>query len=100
MVAAEALRRNVIDLCRVRFRQVLVEALSGGVLAALVLSTIAVPLLRSERPDWPLPAALATVFVVCLAATFVMVWLKRESPLQVAIRADLELNLKERLNST
>ncbi|MPZ43963.1 MAG: hypothetical protein GEV05_11255 [Betaproteobacteria bacterium] len=97
--ARERLRKAVAGLTRARHLQILVDHAFGGLLAGLCLATIAVLAVRqasSSYPTWPL-AGLAVI--VAVAAALVLGWWRRPDPLDVAIRADLMLRLKQRLST-
>jgi len=68
-------------------------------LAGLTVACVAVPVSRMVQPEWPLANTILGLIVACLAVAAIWTWVCRESPLQVAIRVDRELKLKEQLSS-
>jgi hypothetical protein len=97
--AEERLRRVVAGLVRARRLQLLVDHASGGVLAGLGLATAVVLLTRlvpSSYSTWQLGTAAA---IIPLAVALVVGWRRRPDALDVAIRADLALKLKQRLST-
>jgi len=99
MPARERVSAAVAALTRARRLQVLVDHGCGGLLAGLGLATavvLAARLLPSPYPAWLLAGA--TVFVA-LAIALLLGWRRRPDALDAAIRADLTLNLKQRLST-
>jgi hypothetical protein len=97
--ARARLRKTVAALRRARHLQILVDHAFGGLLAGLCIATVVVLAMRqaaSAQPAWPL-AGLAVILAV--AAALVLGWWRRPGPLEVAIRADLMLRLKQRLST-
>ena len=97
--ARERLRKTVAALTRARHLQILVDYAFVGLLAGLCVATVAVLAARqaaSSYPIWPL-AGLAVIVAVVLALG--LGWWRRPDPLDVAIRADLMLRLKQRLST-
>jgi hypothetical protein len=97
--ARERLRKTVAALTRARHLQILLDYGFGGLLAGLCLATVAVLVARqaaSSYPIWPLAGLAVGVAVV---AALVLGWLRRPDPLEVAIRADLMLRLKQRMST-
>ena len=97
--ARERLRTAVAALTRARRLQVLVDHGFGGLLAGLGLATVAVLLARllpSPYAPWQLASA---AVIIALAVALPVGWRRRPGALEVAIRADLMLRLKQRLST-
>ncbi len=98
-LAGDMLRDIVAHLTRQKWRQQLIEGFGVGLFWGLCAATAAVLLVKLNVPR----LALLTVIVPCVAtaviAALVAAWLKRPDRLQVAILADLELRLKQRLST-
>ncbi len=97
--ARERVRRTVAELTRARRLQVLVDHGFGGLLAGLCLATVAVlasRLLALPYAPWQLAGAAA---IVALVVALLIGWRRRPHALEVAIGADLRLNLKQRLST-
>lgn len=97
--ARERVHRAVAALTRARCLQLLVHHGFGGLLAGLVMATVAVlasRLVSSPYPPWQLTGA---VVVIALAVALLVGWLRRPDALEAAIRADLTLKLKQRLST-
>ena len=95
----ERLRKVVADLTRARRLQVLVDYGFGGLLAGLGLATVAVLIAGVMRLPWP-PWEIAVAAVgSALTLALLAGWWKRPDALEVAIRADLNLRLKQRLST-
>lgn len=97
--ARERLRAAVAALTRARRLQVLVDHGFGGLLAGLGLATVAVLLARllpSPYAPWQLASA---AVIIALAVALPVGWRRRPGALEVAIRADLMLRLKQRLST-
>ena len=93
------LRKAVIDLTRARRLQVLVDYGLAGLLAGLLLATAAVLAARVmllPGSPWTLAGA---VVAATLALALAAGWWRRPDALEVAIRADLKLKLKQRLST-
>jgi hypothetical protein len=89
----------VTALTRARRLQVLVDHGFGGLFAGLGLATVAVLAARLlSMPYLPWQLAGATV-IVAVAVALGVGWLRRPAALEVAIRADLALRLKQRLST-
>ncbi|HET9664322.1 MAG TPA: hypothetical protein VFP00_08835 [Burkholderiales bacterium] len=97
--AQERLRTVVAALTRARRVQLLVDHGLGGLLAGLTAATVAVLAVRLV----PLPYSLWQIACAAvgagLAAALAVGWRRRPDALEVAIRADLMLRLKQRLST-
>jgi len=97
--ARERLGAAMAALTRARRLQTLVDHAFGGLLVGLCLATFAVLLARLM--DLPLspwqPGSTAVIVAVVIA--LLVGWQRQPDPLDVAIRADLALNLKQRLST-
>ena len=95
----ERLRQAVADLTRARRLQVLVDHGFAGLLVGLGLAAVAMLAARAmvlPGSPWPLAAAIvASAVLVAVAAG----WWRRPAALEVVIRADLQLKLKQRLST-
>ena len=99
MPARERLRMAVANLTRARHLQVLVDHGFGGLLVGLGLATVAVLVTRlvlSPYPPWQLAGASV---IIALVVALLVGWRRRPDALDVAIRADLTLKLKQRLST-
>jgi hypothetical protein len=97
--ARERLSKAVTALIRARRLQVLVDHAFGGLLVGLALATLAVlvaRLLPAPVPSWQLAG---TAVSVAIAVGLLVGWWRRPDALEVAIRADLTLKLKQRLST-
>ncbi|MDH3286593.1 MAG: hypothetical protein OEP48_02540 [Betaproteobacteria bacterium] len=97
--ARERLSKAVVALTRARRLQVLVDHGFGGLLAGLGLATFAVLVARLvplPYPPWQLGGA---AVIIAVALALLVGWQRRPDALDVAIRADLTLNLKQRLST-
>ena len=97
--ARERLRKVVATLTRARRLQLLVDHGFGGLLVGFVLATVAVLVARlmpSPHPPWQLAG---TAVIIALVVALLMGWRRRPDSLEVAIRADLMLRLKQRLST-
>jgi len=97
--ARERLSTAVTALIRARRLQVLVDHAFGGLLVGLTLATLAVlvaRLLPAPVPPWQFAGAAVSV---ALAVGLLVGWRRRPDGLEVAIRADLSLKLKQRLST-
>ena len=95
----ERLSKAVAALTSARRLQVLVDHGFGGLLAGLVLATFAVlaaRLVPLPYPPWQLGGA---AVIIAVALALLLGWQRRPDALEVAIRADLTLNLKQRLST-
>jgi hypothetical protein len=91
------LRAAVLDLTRARRLQVLVDHGFAGLLIGLALAAAAMLAARvAQVQPWPLAGA---VVAMALAAAVLAGWRRRPGALDVAIRADLKLKLKQRLST-
>jgi len=97
--ARERLRRAVAELTRARRTQVLVDHGFCGLLAGLVLATVAVVAARLASSPYPLWQLAGAAVVITLAIALLLGWRRRLNALDVAIRADLALKLKQRLST-
>jgi hypothetical protein len=97
--ARERLSKAVAALSRARRLQVLVDHAFGGLLAGLVVATFAVLVARLvplPYAPWQLGSAAVAIAVVL---ALLVGWQRRPDALEAAIRADLRLNLKQRLST-
>jgi len=97
--ARDRLRRVVAALTRARRLQFLLDHGFGGLLVGLGLATFAVLMARLvPLPYSPTQVAVA-VMIVALVIALLLGWHRRPDALDVAIRADLALRLKQRLST-
>ena len=97
--ARERLSTAMAALTRARRLQVLVDYGFAGLLAGLGLATFAVLVTRlADLPYSPWQLSGAAV-VIATAVALLAGWLRPPDSLDVAIRADLALNLKQRLST-
>src|SRR5690606_29954298 len=97
--ARERLHDTVAALARARHLQLIVDHAFAGLLTGLCLATLAVLALRLGALPLPLGmTALVTVAVALAGSLAIAAW-RRPDPLQVAIRADVALRLKQRLST-
>lgn len=97
--ARERLSKAVAALTRARRLQMLVDHGFAGLLAGLGLATFAVLVARLvplPYPPWQLGGA---AVIIAVALALLVGWHRRPDALDVAIRADLTLNLKQRLST-
>jgi len=97
--ARERLSKAVAALTRARRLQVLVDHGFAGLLAGLGLATFAVLVARLvplPYPPWQLGVA---AVIIAVALALLVGWKRRPDALDVTIRADLTLNLKQRLST-
>lgn len=95
----DRLRRAVAALVRARHLQLFVDYAWGGLLAGLSLATalvLAVRLLALPVSAWQLAAA---AILGCVAIALLLAAWRRPNTLDVAIRADVALRLKQRLST-
>jgi len=97
--AREQLRRFVAALTRARRLQILVDHAFGGLLAGLCLASVAVLAARQAPSTYPIWQLAGITIAVALAVALVLGWWRRPKALEVAIRADLTLRLKQRLST-
>jgi hypothetical protein len=97
--ARDRLRKVVADLTRARRLQVLLDHGFGGLLAGLGLATIAVLVCRLAPLPYPPWQPAGAAVIIALAVALLMGWRRRPAALEVAIRADLMLKLKQRLST-
>jgi hypothetical protein len=98
-LARERLRRTVAELTRARQLQVLVDHGFGGLLAGLCLATVAVLVSRLVPLPYPPWQPAGAAVIIALGVALLIGWQRRPHPLEVAIRADLALRLKQRLST-
>mgnify|MGYP003342455720 CR=1 FL=1 len=95
----ERLGLTMAALTRARHFQVLVDHAFGGLLAGLVVATFAVLVARlADLPYSPWQFG-STSVIIAVAMALLVGWRRRPDALEVAIRADLALNLKQRLST-
>ena len=97
--ARERLSSAVAALTRARRLQVLIDHGFGGLLAGLGLAAFAVLVARLvplPYAPWQLGGA---AVIIAVAVALLVGWQRRLDALDVAIRADLALNLKQRLST-
>lgn len=97
--ARERLHKVVTALTRARRLQLLVDHGFGGLLVGFVLATVAVLVARlmpSPYPPWQMAS---TAVIIALVVALLMGWRRRPDSLEVAIRADVMLRLKQRLST-
>ncbi|HSC95506.1 MAG TPA: hypothetical protein VLC73_11080 [Burkholderiales bacterium] len=97
--ARESLSMAVAALTRARCLQVLVDHGFGGLLAGLSLATLlvlAARLIPLPYSPWQLAGA---AVIIAVALALLLGWQRRPDALEVAIRADLALKLKQRLST-
>jgi hypothetical protein len=97
--ARERLHKMVAALTRARRLQLLVDHGFGGLLVGLVLATVVVLVARlmpTPYPPWQLAGA---AVIIGLVVALVVGWQRRPDSLEVAIRADVMLRLKQRLST-
>jgi hypothetical protein len=97
--ARERLSTSVAALTRARRLQVLVDYGFGGLLAGLVLATFAVLVCRLVPLPYPLWELGGTAVTIAVALGLLVGWRQRPDALEAAIRADVALNLKQRLST-
>lgn len=97
--ARERLSMSVAALTRARRLQVLVDYGFGGLLAGLVLATFAVLLCRLVPLPYTPWEVGGTAVVIAVALALLVGWWRRPDALDAAIRADVALNLKQRLST-
>lgn len=95
----ERLCRTVAALARARRLQVFVDHGFGGLFAGLVLATIAVLAGRLLTLSYPPSHIAAAAIIIALGVALLAGWLRPTDTLDIAIRADLALNLKQRLST-
>lgn len=97
--AGERLSNAVAALTRARRLQVLIDHGFGGLLVGLLIATFAVLVVRLvplPYPPWQLGGA---AVIIAVALALLVGWLRSPDALEVAIRADLALKLKQRLST-
>ena len=95
----DQVRKVVAALTRARRLQLLLDHGFGGLFAGLALATVVVVAARLlPAAGSPFQLALAAV-TAALGLALLLGWLRRPDALEVAIRADLTLRLKQRLST-
>jgi hypothetical protein len=89
----------VADLSRAKWRQHCADCMCTALFVWLVAASVAVLAIRLAILDAPLALVLPGLLAACLAAGAAAALSRRPDALQVAIAADLELNLKQRLST-
>jgi hypothetical protein len=97
--AQERLSRVVAALTRARRLQLLVDYMSGGLLAGLAAATIAALAIRLMPLPYSLWQVSGAVVGIALMIALAIGWWRRPGALEVTIRADLILRLKQRLST-
>ena len=97
--ARERLHKVVAALTRARRLQLLVDYGCGGLLVGLVLATVAVLMARLMPSPYPPWQQAGTAVIIALVVALLMGWRRRPDALEVAIRADVMLKLKQRLST-
>lgn len=97
--AQERVRRVVTALTRARRLQVLVDFMSGGLLAGLAAATIAALAIRLVPLPYSLWEVAGAMVGIALTIALGIGWWRRPGALEVAIHADLILRLKQRLST-
>src|SRR5688572_771395 len=97
--ARERVRRAVAALTRARRLQRLMDHAWGGLLIGLSLSTVVVLATRLLPVPFAVWKLVAAIVVVVLGASLLLGWWRRPGTLEVAIRADVALRLKQRLST-
>ncbi|MDH3716311.1 MAG: hypothetical protein OET44_20990 [Gammaproteobacteria bacterium] len=100
----EPLARDRLDdivayLTRQKWRQLAVENSCAGLFWGLTVSAAVVIAVRLTAPGITIAAVVASLVGFALAAALLKTWIERPDKLQVAILADLELKLKQRLST-
>jgi hypothetical protein len=97
--ASQRLGRLVGDLVRARRRQQTFSLACEAVLWSLVAAVLATLAQRLWLPDAPIVWASAACLCLGLSATLTLTWWRRPDPLRVAIAADIQLRMKQRLST-
>ncbi|MGQ0526123.1 MAG: hypothetical protein ACT4P8_20955, partial [Betaproteobacteria bacterium] len=97
--AQERVRGVVTALTRARRLQLLVDYMFGGLLAGLAAATMAVLAIRLAPLPYSLWQVSGAVIAIALVTALAVGWRRRPGALEVAIRADLMLRLKQRLST-
>jgi len=95
----ERLRKAVVDLTRARRLQVLADHGFAGLLIGLLLAAAAVLIARVMIPPASWWQLAGMVVFATLALALLRGWWRRPGTLEVAICADLQLKLKQRLST-
>ncbi len=97
--ARERVRKAVAALTRARHLQIIVDHAFGGLCIGLCLATLAVLVLRLTALPYAAWQLAGISIVGAVAVALVLGLLRRPDPLDVAIRADMRLRLKQRLST-
>lgn len=97
--ARERLRQAVRALTRARRLQLLLDYAFAGLLAGLCLGTVAVAAARFAHSPYPLGWFAAGPVIGAFLVAVIVGSRRLPGPLEVAIRADLMLRLKQRLST-
>lgn len=97
--AREQLADVVADLVRAKWRQHCVDYACSALFAWLLAATLAVLAMRQGLLGGSPLLVLSLLAALCAAPAVMFAWSRRPDTLQVAIEADLELNLKQRLST-
>ena len=96
---SDRLRDTVAALTRARHLQLLVDYGFAGLVAGLVLATVAVLVAKWMSPQYPPFELIVAAVTAPVAVALVFGWHRRPGALDIAIRADLALRLKQRLST-
>ncbi len=97
--AVERVQAFVGAAMRARRRQVLLEHLWGGLFFGLLGASGALVASRAQFLPYDAPATMAAIVGVALLIAAMLAWRRFPNALDVAIAADLKLNLRQRLSS-
>ena len=97
--AAQKLQAAVQALTRAKWLQILAECLWTGLFWGLAVSCVAVLFIRFGMLPYTIAIAVTSLMGIALMAAAVIAWQRRPDPLQVAILADMQLHLKQKLST-
>jgi hypothetical protein len=89
----------VRDLTRAKALQVLTECACAGLFWGLLVSSAAVLAIRLGQLPFPIGVVVAWLLGLALTAAAIEAFRRRPDDLQVAILADIQLNLKQKLST-
>jgi hypothetical protein len=98
-LARDRLNDIVAYLTRQKWRQLAIENGCAGLFWGLAVSAAAVIAIRLAAPGLTITAVVAVLVGIAVTAALLKTWLARPGKLQVAILADIELKLKQRLST-